>query len=129
MKLEDYFKNGKVYVWKRRFAIVKAKRAVEGALATIEDKKEITVVIDEDRIKEEDVIEKNEGWKIVTFDMVLPFELVGFITKVSQILTEEGVSIFVISAYSTDHILVKEGDLPGVIKKLEELGCIVNKVK
>lgn len=129
MELEDYFKNGKVYVWKKRFAIVKARRPLKGAFATIEDKKEITAVIDEDKIKEEDVIEKNEGWKIITFDMVLPFELVGFINRVSQILTEEGISIFVISAYSTDHILVKEEGLPGAIKKLEELGCIVKKVE
>ncbi len=108
---------------------MKTKRPLEGAFATIEDKKEITVVIDEDRIKEEDVIEKNEGWKIITFDMVLPFELVGFITRLSQILTEEGISIFVISAYSTDHILVKEKDLPGAIKKLEGLGCITKEIK
>ena len=129
MELEDYFKNRKVYVWKRRFAIVKAKRPLEGAFATVEDKKEITVVIDKDRVKEEDVIEKDEGWKILTFDIVLPLKLVGFIAKVSKVLAEEGISIFVVSAYSTDHILVKEEDLPGAIKKLEELGCIIKKAK
>jgi len=129
MELEDYFKNGKVYVWKRRFAIVKAKRPLEEAFAIIRDKKEITVIIDESKINNKDVIEAEKDWKILTFDIILPFELVGFIAKVSKVLTEEGISIFVISAYSTDHILVKEKDLPGAIKKLEELGCTIEKVK
>jgi uncharacterized protein len=57
--------------------------------------------------------------------MVLPFELVGFLAKVSQVLADEKISIFAISAYSTDHILVKKKDLEKAIKKLESLGCVV----
>lgn len=127
MELKDYFKNGKVYIWKKSFAIVKAKRSLEGAFAVIEDKKEITVVIDESKVKEEDVIEMEKGWKILTFDMVLPFELVGFMAKVSEVLAEEKIGIFVISSYSTDHILIKEKDLQKAIKKLGQLGCVVKK--
>jgi len=129
MQLEDYFKDGKVYVWKKRFAIVKAKKVSEGAFTVIQDKKEITVIIDEEKTQEEDIIEIEKGWKILTFDIVLPFGLVGFIAKVSKALAEEGISIFVISAYSTDHILVKEKDLPRTIKKLEQLGCAIKIIK
>lgn len=57
--------------------------------------------------------------------MVLPFGLVGFLAKVSKVLVDEKISIFAISAYSTDHILVKKKDLEKAIKKLENLGCIV----
>jgi len=35
------------------------------------------------------------------------------------------ISIFAISAYSTDHILVKENDLAKAKEKLENLGCII----
>jgi len=52
---------------------------------------------------------------------------VGFLARVSGALAEEGISIFVISSYSTDHILVKEKDVLKAIRKLEELGCIVEK--
>lgn len=126
MKVEDYFRNGKVYVWEETFAIVKAKKAISDAFAVIQDKNEITVIIDQSKVNDnEDIIQIERGWKILTFDVVLPFELVGFLAKVSKALEEEKISIFVISAYSTDHILVKEKDLSKAIEKLKALGCKV----
>jgi hypothetical protein len=127
MKAEDYFKNGKVHVWKETFAVVKSRKTHAGSFANIIDKNEITVVIDQSRFNEKDAIEIEKDWKILTFDMVLPFGLTGFLAKVSQALADEKISIFAISAYSTDHILVKEKDLPKATRKLEELGCIVEK--
>ncbi|MCH8004100.1 MAG: ACT domain-containing protein [Nanoarchaeota archaeon] len=125
MELEDYFKNGRVYVWKETFAVVKSKRTYPEAFANIIDKNETTTIIDQSKYNEEDAIEIEKGWKILTFDMVLPFGLVGFLAKVSKILADENVSIFVISAYSTDHILVKEKDLTKAKEKLQNLGCII----
>jgi hypothetical protein len=55
--------------------------------------------------------------------MVLPFGLVGFLATVSKALADEGISIYVISAYSTDHILIKEKDILKAKKKLKKLGC------
>jgi hypothetical protein len=125
MELENYFKNGKVYVWKETFAVVKSKRPLSDAFAVIQDKKEITVVIDQSKVNYKDVIEIEKDWKILTFDMFLPFESVGFLAKVSKVLADENISILAISTYSTDHVLVKEKDLPKAIKKLENLGCTV----
>ena len=127
MKAEDYFRNGKVYVWKETFAVVKSKKTYPKAFANIIDKNETTVIIDQSKFNEKDGIEIEKDWKILTFDMVLPFGLVGFMAKVSQALADEKISIFAISAYSTDHVLVKEKDLSKAIKKLENLGCIVEK--
>ena len=127
MKAEDYFRNGKVYVWKETFAVVKSKKTYPSAFANIIDKNETTVIIDQSNFNEKDAIEIEKDWKILTFDMVLPFGLVGFMAKVSQTLADEKISIFAISAYSTDHVLVKEKDLNKAIKKLENLGCIVEK--
>jgi len=125
MDLENYFKNGKVYIWKETFAIIKSKKPFMNAFANIVDKNEKTVIIEQSKYDEENVIEIEKGWKILTFDMILPFELVGFLAKVSKVLTDEKIPIFVISAYSTDHILVKEKDLARAEEKLKELGCIV----
>jgi hypothetical protein len=127
MKAEDYFRNGKVYVWKETFAVVKSKKTYPNAFANIIDKNETTVIIDQSKFNEKDGIEIEKDWKILTFDMVLPFGLVGFMAKVSQALADEKISIFAISAYSTDHVLIKEKDLTKAIKKLENLGCIVEK--
>lgn len=114
----------KIYVWGESFAIVKAKEVISGAFAVIQDKNEITVVIEESKIggNKSKIIEAENGYRIITFDMVLSFGLVGFLAKISQALAQENISIFAISAFSTDHILVKESDLPKAIKKLEEIG-------
>ena len=125
MHLESYFKNGKVRIWKETFAIIKSKKPYPNAFANIIDKNETTVIIEQSKYNDEDVIEIEKGWKILTFDMVLPFGLVGFLAKVSKILADEEIPIFAVSAYSTDHILVKEKDLTRAEEKLKELGCIV----
>ena len=125
MDLENYLKNGKVYFWKETFAIIKSKKPYPMAFANIIDKNETTVIIEQSKYDEENVIEIEKGWKILTFDMVLPFGLVGFLAQVSKVLADEKISIFVVSAYSTDHILVKEKDLARAEEKLKELGCVV----
>lgn len=61
--------------------------------------------------------------------MVLPFGLVGFLATVSKALADEGISIYVLSAYSTDHILIKKKDIVRAEKKLRKLGCKVVKNK
>ncbi len=127
MKADDFLINGKFYVWKEIFAIVKSRNANPNAFANIVDKNETTVIIDESKFDGKDAIEIDTGWKMLTFDMVLPFGLVGFMAKVSTALTDENISIFVISAYSTDHILVKKKDVPRAIRKIESLGCVIER--
>ncbi|MEA2037800.1 MAG: ACT domain-containing protein [Nanoarchaeota archaeon] len=125
MELEDYFKNGKVYIWKEKFAIINSKKPMPDSFALIQDKENITVIIDQSKIKEEDIIGIEKDFKILTFDMTIDFGLVGFSAKVSKALADKKVSSFIISAYSTDHILVKEKDLEKTKKALEELGCVM----
>jgi hypothetical protein len=122
---KNYFKNGKVYIWKETFAIIKSRKVYPNVFANVIDKNETTVIIEQSKYNNEDVIEIEKDWKILTFDMVLPFGLVGFLAKVSKVLADENIPIFVISAYSTDHILVKEKDLARAEEKLKEIGCIV----
>jgi len=122
---KNYFKNGKVYIWKETFAIIKSKKVYPHAFANIIAKSEITVIMEQSKYNDENVIEVEKDWKILTFDMVLPFGLVGFLAKVSKVLADEKIPIFAISAYSTDHILVKEKDLARAEEKLKELGCVV----
>ena len=66
-----------------------------------------------------------KGYRVITFNAVLPLELVGFIAEISTKLASKGVSILAYSSFSTDHILVKENNLKKTLKTLKELGCIV----
>ncbi|MCJ7487808.1 MAG: ACT domain-containing protein, partial [Candidatus Aminicenantes bacterium] len=67
-------------------------------------------------------------WRMITFDMVLPLSLVGFFASVSGALADAGVNIFAISAYTTDHVFVKNQKLDIAIKTLEKLGMSVRKL-
>ncbi len=125
MRPEEYLRNGKAYVWKESFAVIKSKETHADAFANIIDKNDITVIIDQSKYDERNIIEIERDWKLLTFDMVLPFGLVGFLAHVSRALADEGISIFAVSSYSTDHILVKEKDLARAREKLESLGCTV----
>jgi hypothetical protein len=129
MKPSSFFKTCKFYIWKKTFAIVKAKRIYPDAFANIIDKNEITVVIEEEKVDEKEVIDIEKGWKVLSFDMVLPLGLTGFLAAFSKVLADEGISIYAISAYSTDHILMREKDVAMAKKKLKKIGCKVVKEK
>ena len=126
MNPETFLNNGSVHVWDQSFAIIRSRRTHPEAFANIIDHNDITVIMDQTKVDEEDVIEIQKGWKLLTFDMVLPFELVGFLATVSNAFAEEGIPIFAVSAYSTDHLFVREEDLPKAKKKLRTLGCRID---
>jgi hypothetical protein len=67
MGLENYFKNGKVYIWKETFVIIKSKKSYPNAFVNIIDKNETTVIIEQSKYDDEDVIEIEKDWKILTF--------------------------------------------------------------
>lgn len=55
-------------------------------------------------------IERNDGWKCMRVQGVLDFSLVGILSKISGILASKNISIFAISTYDTDYILVRKED-------------------
>lgn len=62
MELEDFFRCRKINIWEEKFAIAKSKKPLPKSFAITQDKTEITVVIDQSKLKEEDVIEMEKGW-------------------------------------------------------------------
>ncbi|MBI1971334.1 MAG: ACT domain-containing protein [Candidatus Wildermuthbacteria bacterium] len=124
-KVEDYLRNGEIYVWKETFSIAKAKGQILGAFAAIHDKNENTVIIDQAKLQENEqhIEEADKDWKIITFDMLLPIDMVGFIATISGALAQEGISILWVSAFSTDHVLIQQNDLAKALLKLQSLGC------
>lgn len=65
---------------------------------------------------------REEGpYRLITFDIVLDLSIVGFMAVVSRRLADEGVSIYALSTYLRDHILVKEGDCARAVEALRSL--------
>ena len=59
------------------------------------------------------------GWNILKILGPLDFSLVGILSKISGILAKEGISIFAISTYDTDYILVKSDKIDQTIEVLK----------
>jgi len=65
---------------------------------------------------------REEGpYRLLTFDIVLDLSIVGFLSVVSTALAEEGVSIYAVSTYLKDHILVKKADEARALEALRRL--------
>jgi len=60
-------------------------------------------------------------YRLLTFDIVLDLSIVGFLSVVSTVLAEEGVSIFALSTYLRDHIMVKKEDSRRAVTALRSL--------
>ena len=54
------------------------------------------------------VQEREDGWKAFRIEGILDFSLIGILSKISALLAENEIGLFVISTYNTDYILVKE---------------------
>ena len=68
---------------------------------------------------------KEEGpYRLITFDIILDLSIVGFLSVVSSALADSGVSVYAISTFLKDHILVKKED---VGKAVAVLNGLINK--
>jgi len=52
----------------------------------------------------------------------LPLNLIGILASIAEPLAEAGISIFAISTYDTDYVLVKSADLDAARRVLEHAG-------
>jgi len=63
------------------------------------------------------------GWSAVAVVGPLDFSLVGILSRLSGALAAAGVSIFALSTYDTDLILVRTVDQGRAVAALREAGC------
>lgn len=54
-----------------------------------------------------DAIYRDDSWKCFRIKGVLDFSLIGILSKISALLAENEIGIFVVSTYNTDYIFVK----------------------
>jgi hypothetical protein len=89
------------------------------------DHEEVSVVLSETewgRLRDRFTVYRIEGpYTLITFDIVLDLSLVGFLSVVSSVLADEGVSIYALSTYLRDHVLVKKVDAGRAVAALERL--------
>lgn len=67
-------------------------------------------------------IEEECGWKCFRVEGPLAFSLVGILSRLSGTLAREQISVFAVSTFDTDYLLVKEAALPRAQAALERDG-------
>lgn len=63
-----------------------------------------------------------DGWKALKLEGPIPFEEVGVLSALAGALAGAGLSLFALSTFDTDYILVKEGDLAVALAALRDAG-------
>ena len=100
------------WAWKGRFS------------AVIRTPNEMTVVCDNQLIPDNEIAVS--GWRALEVQGPLDFSEIGVLASLSHPLAGAGVSIYALSTYDTDYLLVKEGALLTAIKALRAAGHTVH---
>jgi uncharacterized protein len=81
---------------------------------------ELSVVCLEQNVPPE--VKREPGWRLFKLEGPFDFGLTGIVVSVALPLAEAGVSIFALSTYDTDYILVREFQFEPAIAALAERG-------
>jgi hypothetical protein len=92
--------------------------------ALIVDKDEVTAILPHEVL--EDFQTRLQGarmsqpYRLITLDLQLPPDLVGFMAYVTKLLADAKISIIPIGAFGRDHLLVPEADFERAWQTLKE---------
>lgn len=79
---------------------------------------ELSIVMEEDINIPSEIIEYD--WRAIKVVGTLDFSLIGILSRISTILAQAEISIFAISTYNTDYILLKVDKLQNAIEVLKQ---------
>ena len=80
----------------------------------------LSIVCDESLVPIE--MQSEPGWRALKVEGPLDFGLIGILAGLATALAEAGISIFAISTFDTDYILVKDEKLAQAIEVLQRVG-------
>ena len=110
--------------WRRLLESPELSPRPEAVMMLLSDPREVTLVLEEEdwramRHAARDA-RVEQGFRLVTLDVELPWDVVGYLARVTEILAAEGVSVGALSAYTRDHLLIKQADLGRALRALGE---------
>lgn len=79
---------------------------------------ELSVVCPQTNVPEG--IKKDEGWRCLKVEGPLDFSAAGILASLTMPLAKEGISVFAMSTYNTDYLLVKERHLEKAVQILAQ---------
>ncbi|MGH9901882.1 MAG: ACT domain-containing protein [Pyrinomonadaceae bacterium] len=110
--------------WKRLLENPELSPRPDAPFMLLSDRHEVTLLLEEEdwrpmRHAARDARVEG-GFRLVTLDIELPWNVVGYLARVTSILAAAGVSCGALSAFSRDHLLIKQDDLGTALRVLGE---------
>ncbi len=91
-----------------------------GIRASLRTPGELTIVCEQRHVPPG--VKSEPGWRAIKVRGPLDFSLAGVLASLASPLAEAGVSIFALSTFDTDYVLVKEKSLENARKALQSAG-------
>ncbi len=110
--------------WTRLLENPELSPNTESPFMIFRDAREVTLLIEEDDWKRihhavrDARVERD--FRLLTFDIELPWSVVGFLARVTELLAAAGISAGVLSSFSRDHLLIRQADLANTLRVLGE---------
>jgi hypothetical protein len=89
-------------------------------------KNELSIVCEGQEVPEGIHAERER--RLLQVEGTLAFSLTGILAAITVPLAEAAISIFAVSTYDTDYVLVKENDLENAIAVLEKAGHAIQRI-
>lgn len=104
----------------------------EAFCALIVDKDEVSLIIPSEALRDfaarlPGSATSPKAYRLITFDIELQLDLVGFMARVSTVLADAGISIMPFASYSRDHLLIPADQINSAMTTLEQLKSISHK--
>ncbi len=84
---------------------------------------ELSIVASEEVIPSD--IQQEKGWRALKLHGPIAFSEVGVLNSLTMPLANAGISIFAISTFDTDYVLVKEENISRAIDALSSAGHVI----
>ncbi len=81
---------------------------------------ELSIVCDDEAVPEG--VQAERGWRALTLEGPIPFDVTGVAASLAGALAAKGISLFLIATYDTDWVLVKEAVLERAAAALRAAG-------
>jgi hypothetical protein len=87
-------------------------------LSVTQTSEELSIVCSQDMVPQD--VKAERGWHLIRIKGQLDFSLVGILKRVISPLSDNGISIYTISTYDTDYVLIKDEQFDRAITLLSE---------
>ena len=110
--------------WKRLLENPELSPRADAVFMLLRDAHEVTLLLEEEdwRTMRHAAREARaaSGFRLLTLNVELPWTTVGYLARVTEILAAAGLSVGALSAFSRDHLLVKQDELGVALRVLGE---------